>query len=56
MFKIEYCYSDGDLASALAQSAEFVEAIGERYVTHVVVRLDGRAWWVDVIYQTEEAA
>jgi len=58
MYQIEFCYSNGDLARALAQAAEFVKKVGEQNVHHVVARpdpaIDG-AWWVDVIYQTEKA-
>lgn len=53
MEQIEYCYSNGDLARALAQAAEFVKKVGEKNVIHVIARLDDEvkgAWWVDVIW------
>jgi hypothetical protein len=58
LYQIEFCYSNGYLARALEQAAEFVKKIDERNVHHVVARPDPAiegAWWVDVIYQTEEA-
>jgi len=57
MYQIEPCYSNGDLARALEQAAEFVRKIDERNVHHVVARPDPAivgAWWVDVVYQNEE--
>lgn len=53
MLKIEFCYSNGDLARALQQAAEFIQKIGEQNVHLVNARLDDEvkgAWWVDVFY------
>ena len=58
MLEIESCYANGDLARALKQAAEFIEAIGWSAVQHVVTYRDetiADAWWVDVIYYPSRA-
>lgn len=55
--RLEACYSNGNLAGALALAAEFVKKIGEKHVLHIVAHEDPGlpgAWWVDVVYYHEE--
>jgi hypothetical protein len=52
---IVHCYQNGDLCEALLEAAEFVKAIGERNVIHVITHHDDKidAWYVNVVYNRQ---
>ena len=51
MYEVEFCYTDGDLAKALREAADFDAKLRDDKLIGIIANVDEKSgWMVQVIY------